>query len=393
LRSQRTAPATSARPAFSANAQAHSAPTQPRGRGRWAAAIPGTTLIFPANVPAAARYAEEARQRGEGLVIATSVRGEETINFENLTMLPSIYDADFVDRLRDLIAAHRIERIFSPVAVVHVFLRRLLAEQALGPTLVGTTPITAEMQGFRTLLDEAERHLDFITAASEGQSRTGLLEIAAIMRQAERIYGQSSAVKIAAMIAIFADAPKGDVVEIGTLVGRTAFVLAHLARRLNIGPVLAIDPWEAEEALQKDSPAWLKDSLDTWDFDLCFQDFVANLIPVAGGDFGFLRMPATKGHDIYISGHVETPWFGKATYSGHISVLHIDGNHDWAAVNADCALWVQHIVAGGWLILDDYVWAHGDGPRRVGDVLLAEHAERIERAFVCGKALFVRFRK
>jgi hypothetical protein len=118
LRSQRTAPATSARPAFSANAQAHSAPTQPRGRGRWAAAIPGTTLIFPANVPAAARYAEEARQRGEGLVIATSVRGEETINFENLTMLPSIYDADFVDRLRDLIATHRIERIFSPVAVV-----------------------------------------------------------------------------------------------------------------------------------------------------------------------------------------------------------------------------------------------------------------------------------
>ncbi len=44
-----------------------------------------------------------------------------------------------------------------------------------------------------------------------------------------------------------------------------------------------------------------------------------------------------------------------------------------------------------WLVLDDYIWAHGDGPYRVGNQLLARQADRIERAFVCGKALFVRW--
>ncbi|HZS82280.1 MAG TPA: class I SAM-dependent methyltransferase [Stellaceae bacterium] len=357
------------------------------------AASSGATLIFPATVPAAARYVEEARERGEEVVVAASVRGEETLGFEELILLPSIYDADFAERLRALIAAHDIRRIFSPVAVVHVFLRRLLAEKAFGPRLVGTTPVAAEMESFRRLLREAERHRGFIAAASEGRSRLDLLEIAAILRQADRLYGQSSAVKIAAMIAVCADTVPGDVVEIGSLVGRTAFVLAHLARRLAIGPVLAIDPWDAGAALQKDAAAFLKDSQDSWDFELCFQDFVTNLIPVAGNGFGFLRMPATEAYRRYAAaGRVESPWFGPVDYSGRISVLHIDGNHDFAAVSADCALWVPHIVPGGWLILDDYVWAHGDGPQRVGDALLAREGERIERAFVCGKALFLRFR-
>ena len=38
------------------------------------------------------------------------------------------------------------------------------------------------------------------------------------------------------------------------------------------------------------------------------------------------------------------------------------------------------------------MWSHGDGPLRVGNELIEEYAERIERAFVCGKALFMKFR-
>lgn len=47
-------------------------------------------------------------------------------------------------------------------------------------------------------------------------------------------------------------------------------------------------------------------------------------------------------------------------------------------------------VPGGWLILDDDVWAHDDGPRRVGDALPAEQGANVRRAFVGGKALFVK---
>lgn len=351
----------------------------------------GATLIFPASGPIALRYAEEARERGESVVAASSVRDDEAMRrFGSWHVLPSIYDGDFVARFTDLIAAHGIARVLSPVPSVHAFLRRLLAERALGPHLIGKMPVTAEMESFRTLLAEAERHRQFITAASDGTSRLDLLEIAGVLRQAEFIYGESSAVKIAAMMAIFADAPAGDVVEIGSLVGRTAFVLAHLARRLAIGPVLAIDPWAAAQSVQKDSPTGLLDLLDAWDLDLGFQDLVTNLIPVAGGGFGLLRMPSSEGYRHYLTGRVETKWFGAVTYGGRIGVLHIDGNHDLAAVTADCATWLPHMVPGGWLILDDYVWAHGNGPQLVGDTLLKEQTGGIARAFVCGKALFVK---
>lgn len=353
----------------------------------------GATLIFPATVQAALRYAEEARERGEEVVAAASVRDEESLrHFGRWVQLPSIYDADFVDALTRLVASDRVERIYSPVPSVHAYLRRLLRERALGPRLIGRMPVTAEMERFRALLGEAERHMEFIVRASDGRSRLSLLEIAAVMRQAELIYGESSPVKIAAMMAAFADAPKGDVVEIGSLVGRTAFVIAHLARRLEIGPVLAIDPWAASQSVQKDSPAGLLDLLDAWDLELGFQDLVTNLIPVTAGGFGLLRMPASEGHAHYLAGRVETPWFGAVEYGGRIAVLHIDGNHDLAAVTADCELWLPHLVAGGWLILDDYVWAHGTGPRLVGDALLEKSVERIDRAFVCGKALFVKLR-
>jgi hypothetical protein len=351
----------------------------------------GATLIFPATVQAALRYAEEARERGEEIVAAASVRDEASLrHFERWVQLPSIYDADFVDELTRLVVSSRVERIYSPVPSVYAYLHRLLRERALGPRLVGKMPVTAEMERFRALLGEAERHMAFIAQASEGRSRLRLLEVAAVMRQAELIYGESSAVKIAAMMAAFADAPKGDVVEIGSLVGRTAFVLAHLARRLEIGPVLAIDPWAASESVQKDSPTGLLDLLDAWDLELGFQDLVTNLIPVTAGGFGLLRMPASEGHAHYLSGRIETPWFGAVEYGGRLAVLHIDGNHDLAAVAADCDLWLPHLLPGGWLVLDDYVWAHGTGPRLVGNAFLERAAERVDRAFVCGKALFVK---
>jgi len=60
-------------------------------------------------------------------------------------------------------------------------------------------------------------------------------------------------------------------------------------------------------------------------------------------------------------------------------------------VKQDCELWLSLLVEDGWLILDDYLWAHGDGPHRVGNELLERRWADIERTFVCGKALFIKF--
>ena len=45
-----------------------------------------------------------------------------------------------------------------------------------------------------------------------------------------------------------------------------------------------------------------------------------------------------------------------------IAVIHIDGNHDHDCCRRDCELWLTRLAPQVWLILDDYLWAHGDGP-------------------------------
>jgi len=88
-----------------------------------------------------------------------------------------------------------------------------------------------------------------------------------------------------------------------------------------------------------------------------------------------------------------TQTFGTVTYSGKIFVLLIYGNHDNEKVALDCELWLTLLEVNGWLILDAYFWIHGDGPYRVGNDLLKGESDSIERSFVCGKALFIKFRK
>jgi hypothetical protein len=198
------------------------------------------------------------------------------------------------------------------------------------------------------------------------------------------------------MMAIFADAPAGDVVEIGVLAGRSACVLALMAQSYGTGAVLAIDLWSSAEAVQRDSARNFQRMVEAWlpilPLENLFESFVVSLLPIAApGRFNYLKQSSTAAHESWQqTGHVETREFGSTGYRREISVLHIDANHDYERVREDCAVWLPHLLPGGWLILDDYVWIHGDGPRRVGDALLLERKCDIRRAFVCGKALFVK---
>jgi hypothetical protein len=86
---------------------------------------------------------------------------------------------------------------------------------------------------------------------------------------------------------------------------------------------------------------------------------------------------------------VTSPEFGEMSLAGAIAVLHLDGNHDEAAVAEDFALWGPLVKPGGWIIFDDYHWPHGDGPRKVADRAIAEYGLRVTRHFVAGGAMFV----
>jgi hypothetical protein len=75
--------------------------------------------------------------------------------------------------------------------------------------------------------------------------------------------------------------------------------------------------------------------------------------------------------------------------SGRIALLHIDGNHDAPCAAEDVALWSPLVPPGGWVVIDDYCWRYGDGPKRAGDALLGHWGDGVARAYVTGDCLFV----
>ncbi|MBV8153353.1 MAG: class I SAM-dependent methyltransferase [Candidatus Eremiobacteraeota bacterium] len=353
------------------------------------------TLIFPAvNRPALA-YRDEAAQRGEAIVAASSVydAGMESA-FGHLVVLPYVYDSAFHDAFSQLLASRDIDRVYAPVASVHAFLQVYFAREGLPVKLVGASPIAVQVAAYRELLARAAALRPSAAACSSRPADVpSVLEIAAILKHAEDIYGESNDEKLVAIAGIFPEVPKGDVIEIGSLMGRSAFVLQYLARRYDTGAVLSVDPLAPEASFQHDIPGDVQSTMDDqWDYDVLRRAFVVNTLPTAAGRFNYLRATSADGVRIYESTRtVRTPEFGEVHYEGTIAVIHIDGNHDYAHVKEDCDLWLPALRPGGWLVLDDYVWAHGDGPYRVGNALLESRGKEIRRAFLCGKALFVQF--
>ena len=352
-------------------------------------------LVFPATHPDGMEYIEALQDRGENVVAATSEWNAQIARMlDELVILPYVHEPDFQERFVKLIQERNITRIYAPVAAVHTWLEHFLEKHHVQVHLIGLSPIQRELSRFQKLKAKVSGYRRFIDDCAGGASDLSDLEIATVLRLAGTIYGESNEEKIAAMMAIFATAPEGDVVEIGTLVGKSVAVLLWLAKRYRVGNVLSIDPWRADAATQNDSPETVRvHMINEWDFAVVPEICITNLLQLGTGCFNYLQMESEQGFREYQQSRaVQSEAFGRVDYRGSISVIHIDGNHDYDKVKLDCDLWLPLIAKDGWLILDDYQWIHGDGPRRVGDTLLLEYANNIERSFTCGKALFVKFR-
>jgi len=352
------------------------------------------TLVFPALNRLAVEYRDAAARRGETIVAAASVHDRQMEDtFGHLFILPYVYDSAFGDAFAALVKSHGIRRVYAPVASVHAFLQSHIAREELPLELIGESPIADVVASYRDVLERATRARRLAVACANGSSKVaGELEIAAILKHAADIYGESNEQKLAAMIGIFAEAPKGDVVEIGSLMGRSAFVLQFLAQRYEVGPVLSVDPLSPTASFQYEIPGDVQKTMDDqWDYGVLRKAFVINTLPTAYRRFNYLRMTSEDGFKTYAANRViRSDEFGEVRYGGNIAVIHIDGNHDYRFVKEDCDLWLPALVPNAWLILDDYVWAHGDGPYRVGNAILETRGD-IRRAFLCGKALFVQF--
>ena len=120
------------------------------------------------------------------------------------------------------------------------------------------------------------------------------------------------------------------------------------------------------------------------------EGFLVAMLGASAGDFNYLPMTSEAANALYRGGTtVASPEFGQTPLAGAIAVLHLDGNHDEAAVSQDFALWSPLVAPGGWIIFDDYNWPHGDGPRRVADRAIRGYGARAVRHFVAGGAMFI----
>lgn len=203
--------------------------------------------------------------------------------------------------------------------------------------------------------------------------------------------GQSDETKIWLLAQVFRFIGMGDVVEIGSAYGRSAFALAWLAKQHGTGSVICVDPWSIAAAQDQGAKAELLNSIAV----LCDRDqiFSAFLASVSGFDnINYIRSPSVDAAKAYTAavtdGTVESAEFGAVAVSGSIQLIHIDGNHKYEEVCRDIQAWLPHIARGGWILLDDYVWAFGDGPKRAGDDFMA--TVDYETAFVVGDTLCIK---
>ncbi|QDL53696.1 class I SAM-dependent methyltransferase [Rhodoferax aquaticus] len=353
-----------------------------------------TTLVFPATHLDGLEFIESAQQQGIKVVAATSEWDADVAQrVGDLMTLPYIYDERFPACFLELVSAQNIDQVYCPVSSVYIWLNNFIQSRGVPIALLGESPTQKEVQRHEKLLKKVDLHRTFIDQCSDGACNMRNIEVAAVLRMAADIYGESNEQKIAAMMAIFSSVPKGDVIEIGSLAGKSAAVLALMARRHNIGNILSVDSWQWEAGTQHDSPENVSVSMaNAWDLNVVHDIFTVNLFPIGVGVFNYIHNESAQAFEIYRRDlSVYSATFGRTDYTGKIALIHIDANHDYVKVKLDCDLWLQMLAPDGWLILDDYLWAHGDGPYRMGNELLAQRSDTIERAFVCGKALFIKF--
>ncbi|MBV6633833.1 MAG: class I SAM-dependent methyltransferase [Alphaproteobacteria bacterium] len=352
-----------------------------------------TTLVFPSSTPESHRYLQEAVNRGEPVVAASSVKA--SLDIDGLTdhALPLINQDGFDEALIALVKANGVKRVFSPSAVVYVHLRKLIERENLPLQFVQLPPIYQEMERQTDEAAAARLDIEYASQFLNGGDFLTAPQLQALLRAAFGIYGESYRHKLVALAACAFTAPAGDYVEIGCLYGRSCSVIVQALKMAGRSDaVLAIDAWASDVAHQTSLSDDLADEWLSRDLTPIADAFDANLMPLATrGQFNRLRLPSAEARPQYgPKAVISTDAFGPTQYTGQIGFLHIDANHDYEAVKADRDLWCPLVKPGGWIVFDDYNWRHGAGPGQAADEFCAARQDDIERCVFLDGALFIK---
>ena len=350
-----------------------------------------TILVFPSALEAAVKFAREAGQWGRRVVGASSLEADPNARaFDAWALLPFIGAPEFFAELEALVAREQVTEFYTPHAPTFHLLEHELPKRLPDLKVIGPGPFKRQMDRVTHALADGVEGVAKASEYAQAQSPLPAALVGGLLGQVEAIHGECSREKVLALCGVVPTAPKGDIVEIGALYGKSSYVLNRVGAWCGIGTTLCVDPWNLGLSVQTDAPTHIQEASGGWDWDVVYQGFLVAMLACASAPFNYMRMTSSDAHARYVKSRaVSTPEFGETPLAGAIAVLHLDGNHDEAAVAEDFALWGPLVVPGGWIIFDDYHWPHGDGPRKVADRAIAQYGARVRRSFVGGGAMFV----
>jgi len=343
---------------------------------------PPKLLIFPFDGDAAGQMQHQAHSLGIEVACAHSDRGND-----HFLYLPYVSDRGFIDALRALITTERITHLYSPHPVVWASLDDLIRQGQLSLSLLQPSPYEQDLSRYRLAVSWAQKQLAVMPATAVSRLGSDALDtLSGLHLGFFTIPGQSDLAKLEAIVELMGRCPAGDIVEIGSLFGRSAYAFAYLARRLNLGHVLCVDPWSNQEAGdQGDSAKLVNTASRHRRYNDVHHYFRAIRQAFNLDNLDWLRSTSCQGAESYRAGTA----FSRTESTGTIALLHIDGNHALEAVSADIAAWSPWVGSGGWILIDDYCWSFGSGPRQAGDHYLQQHADLIEQAYCLGDTLYI----
>ena len=208
-------------------------------------------LIFPSSITASLEFLERCKSMGEVVYGASSLRNDPNSQFyDEWSWLPLITDTRFQTALLELVAARKISRIFCPIPVAHKCIADILATSNIDCNLL-PSPFDSELLRYQKLDRRARSAIAMAESMVDVKMSLSLTQVKSIFNHTDSVWGQCGELKLGALIAVMSDAPKGDVVEIGAFLGKSASALAMLAKWNQIGNVIVVDPWAAASAVQK----------------------------------------------------------------------------------------------------------------------------------------------
>ncbi len=337
-------------------------------------------LVFPSDNVDEDRF-DLLKRTGLEIVPASSSSAQVFLG-QATSFLPYVTDEAFIEAFIRLSVEKKISHFYTEHAGVWGVVESLLKRfDHLQIKLVAAFPFESTWQAFEkySLWADAVNNSELLL----GGTRLDKDSLASLCQQYNQIPGQSDNVKLEVLVNLATSIPEGDWVEIGALYGRSSYALGVLAG-YNNSKLICIDPWDTLKVRPQKGKASILDSQsDLIDNTKIFNIFRSSIALLS--NTSYIRNLSEDALLRYLASDFD----GRAiSINNSISFLHIDGNHHFDEVTKDIELWEPHVCVGGWIAVDDYLWAFGDGPKRAGDNLL--RTGRFDMAFVAGDTLYMR---